>query len=232
VARAAHDGAIDVLSGHMAFGAHRHLPGRYTYVTFLRDPVDRVISDYFYVLRTPSHVLYDPVATERYTLADYVTSGITFFTNNLHARLLSGRGETVPVGACTDALVDEAIAHLEAHPSVVGLTERFDESIVLMKHRLGWRLPLYRVKNKTQGRPRKSEVSEADRALIRAHNAQDLALYAYARTRFETAWAEAPATCQRDLDRLHRLNWLFGPVERAYVSLRRTVNTLAGRRVV
>jgi hypothetical protein len=224
--------AIDVLSGHMVFGAHRHLPPGYTYITFLRDPVDRVISDYYYVLRTPSHDYHEPVATDGYSLSEYVESGITFYTNNLHARLISGEGEHVPFGECTPAMADKAIRNLEEHPSVVGLTEHFDKSIILMKQRLGWSLPFYRVQNSTSNRPQKDEVSESDRALIQEYNAIDQSLYEYARECFEGSWSDAPASCHRDLARLHRLNWMFGPVERAYIALRRTTNAVVGRDIV
>ena len=223
---------INVMSGHMVFGAHRHLSPRYTYITFLRDPVDRVISDYYYVLRTPSHDYHEPVATDGYSLSDYVKSGVTFYTNNLHARLISGEGEHVPFGECTPAMAEKAIRNLEEHSSVVGLTEYFDESIILMKQRLGWSLPFYRVQNSTSNRPEKDEISESDRALIREYNAIDQTLYTYARERFKTTWSDAPASCHRDLKRLQRFNWMFGPVEQVYIALRHATNAVAGRDIV
>ena len=230
--RTSEDNTIEVLSGHMVFGAHRHLPHSYTYITFLRDPVDRVISDYHYVLRTPSHDYHEPVATDGYSLSDYVESGITFYTNNLHARLISGEGERAPFGECTPAMSEKAIRNLEEHPSVVGLTEHFDKSIILMKQRLGWNLPFYRVQNSTSNRPEKDEISDSDRSLIREYNAIDQSLYAYARERFEDTWSDVPASYRRDLKRLHRFNWMFGPIEKAYVALRRTTNAVVGRDIV
>lgn len=40
---------LEFVSGHASYGIHHLIPGEVTYVTFLRDPVERVISMYFYL---------------------------------------------------------------------------------------------------------------------------------------------------------------------------------------
>ncbi|NEO03330.1 MAG: sulfotransferase family protein, partial [Moorea sp. SIO3I7] len=44
---------IKVIRGHMEFGWHEFIAQPCTYITMLRDPVERVISFYFYILRQP-----------------------------------------------------------------------------------------------------------------------------------------------------------------------------------
>ena len=56
---------IEVVMGHMGFGIHNFLPQPSVYITMLRDPVERVISYYYYVLRTSNHYLYQKVTSEK-----------------------------------------------------------------------------------------------------------------------------------------------------------------------
>ena len=51
--------SIKILTGHMGFGLHNHFQNESIYFTLLRNPVDRIISHYYYVLRKPNHYLYN-----------------------------------------------------------------------------------------------------------------------------------------------------------------------------
>src|SRR4030095_2657311 len=61
---------VRIVMGHLYFGAHAFLSQPCTYLTMLRDPVDRVISHYNYVRHQPSHYLYHEAC--RMSLRDYV----------------------------------------------------------------------------------------------------------------------------------------------------------------
>nr|WP_272506048.1 sulfotransferase family 2 domain-containing protein [Salinibacter ruber] len=224
------DPDVEAVSGHMIFGAHRYLDGPLQYLTFVREPVSRVISDYYYVRRTPDHDFYDPVVTENYSLADYVVSGITIYTNNVQTRMISGIGRDVDFGDCTSDMLDRALHNLDEHFAGIGLTERFDESVTLMQRKLGWSLPMYKTRNRTKKRPGRAEIPDATRTLIREHNALDLKLYQYAKERFhrERSKQEEDAF-ERDLRRLHLVNRIYSPSVKLYISLRKAVNRLLGR---
>jgi hypothetical protein len=58
------------------------------------------------------------------------------YTRNEQVRRIAG----VPPekGPCTEATLEKALEHLRTDFAVSGLTERFDESLILMKRRLGW----------------------------------------------------------------------------------------------
>ena len=222
------DGA-KAMSGHMVYGAHRHTRHPFRYIAMVREPVDRVISDYYYVQRTPDHDFYDPVVTQNYSLEDYVTSQITIYTDNVQTRMLAGIGTDVAVGDCTETHLEQALQHVESDFAVVGLTERFDESIILMKQHLGWSFPVYQTRNKTRNRPARRDVNAATREVIRTHNVLDVQLYDDLQTRFDAQITEGGSHVRRHLARLQRLNRLYSPAMRAYIYARSTINDVLGR---
>ena len=224
---------LRAVSGHFIFGAHRYLPDTFQYITVLREPIDRVISDFYYVRRTPTHDLYDPVVTKNYTLEDYVTSGVTIYARNLQTRMLAGKGRDVSIDESSEQMLDQAIRNAKNYFSVIGLTDQFDESLILMQRRLGWTLPLYMTRNRTKKRPKRNEVTASTRAVIQRYNALDVALYEYALQRLgEQLDREDPDAFQRDLQRLQLLNKAYAPAVRMYIRFRRTCNRIVGREII
>ena len=63
---------------------------------------------------------------------------------------------------------------------MVGLTERFDESFILLRHAMGWRLPMYMSVN-AAGDSESPSVDEDAIAAIRERNRLDLELYDFGR---------------------------------------------------
>jgi hypothetical protein len=70
---------------------------------------------------------------------------------------------------------------------VVGLSERLEESLALMKLRFGWKLTSYSSFNVTRSRPKKDDLPKATLDLIREKNAFDIELYECGREIFENA---------------------------------------------
>jgi len=50
---------VKCLFGHFPYGIHKQFFKPYQYITFLRDPVDRVISLYYYIKNTKGHSMYN-----------------------------------------------------------------------------------------------------------------------------------------------------------------------------
>lgn len=213
---------VRVLQGHMQFGLHAYLAQPSTYITVLRNPVERVISHYYYVCRKPSHYLHDAVMKQRMSLETYVRSGITNEVNDGQTRDLSGTMLTVPFGATTAEHLDLAQRRLDESFSVVGLAERFDETLMLLKSTFGWGYPVYVRHNVTEHRPERRALPQSAIAAIEASNRLDLALYAGARERFQTIVRAQPEKFHRELATLRRLNraaTLAYPVYRSLRSL-------------
>ena len=130
--------AIKVLRGHISYGWHEEFPNRNPrYFTFLRHPIDRVVSHYNFIKSNKNHYLYNEVKNLKMTLIDYVTSGLTEETNNGQVRLLSGLsdldqslyGNFVPDYGFSDlSIFEKALANLNKFECVC-IQEEFDKGI-------------------------------------------------------------------------------------------------------
>ncbi len=171
-----------LIAGHFPFGLHEKLPGRARYFTVLRHPVDRTVSHYYFVKKSVDHPLHQHVIGKDIDLISYITGKITAETTHDQVRRLSG---LEPAAAGETALA-RAKNNLESPIfAAAGLTERFDETLLLLKKRLGWkRYPLYRRQNITKKRPRIVEIDPGALQRIERANAWDMQLYRYASARF------------------------------------------------
>lgn len=205
-----------VIKGHMGFGLHNLLPQQSDYITMLRDPVDRIVSHYYYVLQSgPRHYLYNTVTAQRMSLEDYVRSGITPELNNGQTRLLSGIEDIGVISnfdQCSigfqdfpDGILDQAKNNLQQHFAVVGIANRFDESLLLFKKALGWRNISYTQKNTTRNRPHKEDIPKETISLIEKYNELDIELFDYARKLFEGLIEQQPPSFYRELEEFRSL---------------------------
>jgi hypothetical protein len=183
-----------LVRGHIPFGVHAYIPGPATYFTILRQPIERVISYYYFVQREPEHYLYDYANTPGMTIQRYLEDRVSLQTDNFQTRLISGIWTDVGYGECDEATLALAKENLEKHFAVVGLTKRFDESLMLLKRTFGWGNVFYRWHNVTQGRPRRDTLPAETLAVLRAHNQLDLDLYAFAEVLLERQVHECGAS--------------------------------------
>jgi DNA repair exonuclease SbcCD ATPase subunit len=88
----------------------------------------------------------------------------------------------------TEEMLEQAKRNLREELVFFGLTERFDESLVLAKQRLGFRSILYKSSGRVNTkRPRGDEVSEELAAAAERCNRYDIELYRYAEELFDGA---------------------------------------------
>lgn len=167
--------------GHMAFGTHQFLDRDFTYVTLLRHPVDRMISHYYYVKQCgPAHYLFDQVHRNKYSLAQYVRSGISPELDNGQVRLLTDTENTVPIGGMTREHLEQAKQNLVRYFGVVGTVDRFDEFLIMLRKRFALPSIEYDRENVTKSRPRLKDLPESDRQAILEVNQLDEELYRFA----------------------------------------------------
>jgi hypothetical protein len=194
-----------LIAGHTIFGLHTLIPRPSTYITMLRDPVRLAVSQYSFVQRTEGHRHHE--AARGMSLAEYANSGLSLEMDNSQTRALAGDVGT-PFGECTPEMLTLAKQHVEEHFSVVGLTERFDESLVLLGEAFGWRRLWYVRANVARSG---SKLSADDRRLLKERSSLDMELYAWAAERFDRLVRDRPEF-DADLERLRRLNRAYRPV--------------------
>lgn len=183
---------LRLVAGHMAGGIDRFLPGPSAYVTLLRDPVDRIVSHYHYVLAHPEGPGNARAVEGIDSLDDYVRSSVfARIVNNGQTRLL-GSDVLDEARPADDAMFERAIAFLDRPDVVVGVQERFDESLLVMVDAMGWGLPAFKRENVSRTRPAVEELAPETVQLIRDRNALDIALHEHARRRLEQALDAMP----------------------------------------
>lgn len=179
-------GRMKVFQGHMPFGLHRTLPKMAAYMTMLRDPVDRGISEYYYALSRMVHPEHRTI--KKMMLEEYIQ--MTPYAN-VQTKLIAGLdpGYDFLGGDCTDATLSLAKENLTKHFDLVGLTERFEETLALAKIKFGWKIRNYAAFNVTKGRPKKDQVPSEVRAAIAERYQYDMQIYDYAVSLFNAAIA-------------------------------------------
>ncbi len=196
--------AVKLFIGHFGFGVHRRLGlSQFRYATVLREPVERVISLYYYLKRAVDHARHPVV--KNMTLEEFVCSGILPFVDNGQTRRISGELD-VPFKGLTEAALDKAKGNLESHFSVVGLLERFDETLVLLQEEYSLQDMDYLHKNVSMQRPAVYDISETSRTLVERFNRLDMELYRYASQRFSRQVEAGGTRFLQRLDALTRSN--------------------------
>jgi hypothetical protein len=211
-----------MFKGHMLFGLHKILPQPATYITVLREPIDRVISSFYYMRNYVLHPFYWKLRRENWTLEDFVRRSRR---ENVQCKIIAGAEYEKP---CTAEICERAKENLVRYFGVVGLSERFEESLALMKLRFGWKLQRYSSFNVTRARPKKRDLPQSTLDLIVEKNAFDLALYECATKLFEDAVnknAAEVSTIARDLEAARARTQ--GPLSSALFSIR-----AAGRKAI
>lgn len=177
--------AVDVLMGHQHYGMHEYLRPGARYFAVLRHPVERAISHYHYVLRTPEHYLYEKVVGDKYSLRDYIERQTTLELDNDQVRWLNEPVHLeVPWGRVNRRMLESAKHRIASVFAAFGLAERFEESLALFRRVFGWPPIRYAKENVTPHRPRTDEIDGETIRLIESANELDLELFEFAQNLF------------------------------------------------
>jgi hypothetical protein len=192
---------LKAVFGHCQFGIHERLPRPASYITMLRHPVERIMSLYHFEklveARFGEHQgIKMPDGT---TLESFVESPPFRDVDNGQTRRISGISPAV--GNCTRAMVERAKENLRDHFAVVGITERFDETLVLLKRAFSWnRDVFYYPMNTNPGRGGIKHESQDTIDMILARNALDYELYQFATELMESAVSRYGSAFQDHLE--------------------------------
>lgn len=181
------------LTGHLPFGPHRRLQRPSCYVTILREPVARLLSQFRFGVRRGGW-------SEDTSMAMLFRKGLLI--ENLQTRQLAGLLDAK--APCTDETLGRAIDNLRSSYAVVGITDRFDEMLRLLITLFGWPDIVYGNRQVTKGSPSADLRNRAIEA-TRRYFAFDLDLYTQAvevATRNLAALFEGSPTGMRRQDRV------------------------------
>ncbi|WFF42682.1 hypothetical protein EVC62_14925 [Salinicola endophyticus] len=148
---------VRLLAGHVGMDKYGHLAGLRDSFTFVREPLQRIASEYHHFVR---HHQYRDSFQTFYRRQDMI---------NRQARFLES-------------------TRLEAL-GMVGITERYADSLALINDRYGWQIPGLAENLGHASVSHVYPIDPADEAALRELNASDFSLYEQALALFETRLA-------------------------------------------
>lgn len=186
--------AIKAVIGHVGYGLHTLIPERkFQHLTFLRDPVERVLSYYFDLNRQGK------VGTQTGDQSEYISECIkTKFlieADNWQTRYLSGtgwqniilkgKGPKIEFGQCDSELLKRAKENLKEH-YWFGIQDEFVESINLLSYKFNWQVDNQDLKlNSAKKRQNRQNIAPETIECIKDLNWLDIELYEYSKAIFK-----------------------------------------------
>jgi len=202
----------DLLIGHFPFNYHLRegfKVGNKTYwnstrsvkyLTILREPIDRVASLYNFYRNIPNRQNPSYLEVANRTLGEWIEwnvqkNGLASDQCNLQTQYLSGF-----VGIANKETLEMAKRNLQEF-YYFGLQERFAESLLLLKYRMGWQLPKEGFdSSNVKPRPSLHEEDAGALQLIRNCNPYDAELYDFALELFEARLRQHLPWSSEDFD--------------------------------
>ena len=162
--------------GHFQFGMHEALPQPCEYVTIVREPTARVLSQYAYLRQTQPELVSD---NGRFMPLEAVfEQRLTVDFDNAMVRLFSGVDQRVfPPGTLTCDIFDRAVRNLRTAFTIVGHQETSAASFAKLQTRFGWHAT-DKLENVNAGSIRSSsELTPTLLEAIKHYNHWDYLLY-------------------------------------------------------
>jgi Sulfotransferase family len=195
------------------------------FFTIVREPVDRVISNFFFN-RTLTYLPCYPFIKDL-TLEEYLDSGIGLDHNNHQVRMLSGcpeldvpwdpEGRRISTPPVERRHLDMAKRNIEERFIVAAPMEKYAALVWFLKRLYGW--PTHRiffqVRNQTPNRPSLDAVSETTRKRLETLNQYDIELYEWVKDRFIKQIDPLEPNFSREVRRFDMLNRCFRQIRRA-----------------
>jgi len=166
--------------GHFPYGMHHLKPWRrINYITFLREPVNRIISHYFFVLQMKTHpefLRHKTVGIKEITSVNYSLK-YSALQSNQQTRFIAGFYHGFWNPPSDAKLLKIAKQNLIDKYSFIGILERYQESCERFEKI--YNLNSYKDEKKYQKTIIKKDISQKDKIDIENNNQLDLELYSY-----------------------------------------------------
>lgn len=179
-------GRIRALQGHLCYGIHKWILQACAYATILREPLERTLSEYFYIRHGADDIRGESarkssIQRAMRTAYDGTHPGV----DNTQTRYASGLGDSVPAGECKRSDLERAKLNLRDNFAVVGFTEKYDDMMARLNDSFGWNLPVHPdVQHGGAPRVHVDDLPPATLEAVQDRNRLDMELYAFAREHF------------------------------------------------
>jgi hypothetical protein len=194
---------VQAVTGHVAFGLLERLFPDALFVTILRDPVERTLSQYEYMLHRvgrPWHHETLPAPTADLTIDEALGRG--YVRDNLQTRMLCGL--ISPTEALPPDALKQAKRNLAEQFAHVGTTARFAEFLALLNLEFGWPTVAYKEGRVTPGRRPAADRTADELRAVEDANAFDREVFAHAEELLARALAGAGPEVAAEADVLRR----------------------------
>ena len=204
---------LKLIQGHLKYGIHNHFHRRAKYFAIIRDPINRVLSTYYYVLSQKNNPQNLSTSNNQMTIYDYVQSGVNPFLINGQTQLISGKTGNIdnPI-IKSEELFSLAKENIANDFLFLGITEMFDETILILKNMLGWHMPYYSIANRTKNKPNYDAVDPTVISFLKEHNQLDIKLYNITKTSLLNKIAEENDIFQNRINKFKKINRLLNPL--------------------
>lgn len=176
---------VKLLIAHVGFGLHNCFTHQnFNYITLLRDPVERLVSEYYFIRRKKDHPLHREIIKSGVNLETFVDGEILGqkHSDNCQVRFLSGEYGIPYEKRITDelasAILQTAKQNLKSF-SVIGTLDKFDETLLLIKEFIGLKDVSYIAKNTSGNQNKGYDLSDRILKKIITRNELDIELYKY-----------------------------------------------------
>jgi hypothetical protein len=165
-------------AGHVSFGLAEQVLPDATFVTILREPVARTLSQYYFLTESGNGTGLVPSWLDREVRGMGLDEAFErgYLVDDLQTRMLCGL--VSPYDELPADALARATTNLHDRFAYVGTTERFDELLAVLNLALGWPTTAYERARENTRRPR--EAPDDLLPLAAERNRLDTELHAYA----------------------------------------------------
>ena len=164
-----------MIQGHFDVRLLESLDRRHQAFTFLREPVERAISFFYYLKKNPTDDF--PIDPGQKIETIFDSESADYF-DNLQVRYLCGK----PAGKLTQTDLDKAIRNLEEKFAFVGTVETIVRDMDVLRSMFGLDESSLKILNVNRTRPRTSDLSPEVINKFQQHNLLDLDIYEHVKT--------------------------------------------------
>lgn len=174
---------LSMIIGHIPFsyGIHRYVKRPVLLITLLREPLDRLLSLYYYLQRQAhAQEMGREIIERRLDIVEFVKLTKERHLDNGHVRFLcSTDTRGLP---CSAEFLEEAKDNLANRIGLVALTENYELLVQTMEYTFGWKRAAEERYNASPERKKVTDMDSETASILQEVNRYDCELFEFAKT--------------------------------------------------